>query len=144
MGLLFFTTSVFALPDSRVPEDWYKRAKEDLDDAQMIFDKTDHYDQVCFLAHQAIEKSLKGALIHYGVEPERTHRTAQLASRLSNLGHKERRYHKYLRVLDQDYSASRYPKTGYSFTKDKASASLEIAQTIYADISSSERTIPVN
>ncbi|GEM_PF-2559397 len=134
--LLFFIfpSIAFALPDSPNPQDWFSRSKTDLLDAQMILNNTDHYDQVCFLAHQSIEKALKGALISRGIQPDKSHFTAQLAGRLSKLGINLKRYHKYLNEMDRFYVPSRYPRAGYTFSKEQAASSLEISQAIYDEV----------
>lgn len=135
-GLLTFVFCVngFASPDSQNPGDWYQRAKTDLTDAEIIYKNTDHYDQVCFLAHQAVEKTLKGALISRGIQPDKTHYTAQLARRLSKQGLNLKRYHKYLTEMDRFYVPSRYPREGYTFSKEKAKSTLEIAQGLFDEV----------
>ena len=142
--MMFFSFSAFALPDSPNPQDWDNRAKSDLEDARLVLQNTSHYDQVCFLSHQAVEKSLKGALIGRGVQPDKSHDTAQLAARLNKLGYHLKQFHNQLQELDRLYVPSRYPKVGNSFSQEKAVQNLELAETIYKQVSQTEHKLPVN
>ena len=119
---------LWALDDSRNPEDWYQRAYEDLKMAEMAYEDTDYYDQICFLSHQAIEKMLKGLLIENNIVPERTHLTTKLLRRLSAHRPDLEDQFEDFRKLDRIYIPSRYPKIGYSFTQAKAVSCFETAK----------------
>jgi len=54
-------------------EEWLKRAYSSLELAKFSDNKSVYYEDLCFQAQQAVEKGLKGLLIFYGVEPEKTH-----------------------------------------------------------------------
>jgi len=136
LTLMLLSSSTFALKDSPDPSQWYERANVDLEDAKLILEKTNHYDQVCFLAHQAVEKNLKGALIQRGIYPDHTHYTEQLARRFAKYKPGVKEYLNDLRQLDRVYVPSRYPKPGFIFTKEKAEGLLSKAQVICAMIRS--------
>jgi len=129
IGLIIQLTSglVYAQGDSRNPADWYQRAWEDLETAILAHEHTDSYGQVCFLAHQAVEKMLKGVLWRQGVEPERTYRTVDLLKRFDE---KEefQSFVKALRRLDGFYTPSRYPKQNVVLTQSDASDCLETSK----------------
>ncbi|GHT37506.1 nucleotidyltransferase [Planctomycetales bacterium] len=61
-------------------EKWFKKAGNDLNVAQRIFQDRheDELDIVCFHCQQAAEKALKGYLIFYNAEPPRTHHLVKL------------------------------------------------------------------
>src|SRR3989338_2501890 len=130
MGLI--ATPVWALKDSRNPNDWYERAHEDLDVAEVLFKETNHYSAVCFHAHQAAEKALKGALISRGSRPDQIHQTAELAKDLSRYNSKSKTFIPSLKELDKLYVPSRYPKQGRSpLNKGGASFCLERAKSVF-------------
>jgi HEPN domain-containing protein len=55
--------------------EWVAKAEADLATAgrELAVQDTPNHDAVCFHAQQAIEKLIKGLLIHLGVVPPRTH-----------------------------------------------------------------------
>jgi len=63
-------------------EEWIKRAKSSLELAKMTGNVQIYYEDLCFQLQQAVEKSLKGLLIYYGVEPEFTHNIEILLTEL--------------------------------------------------------------
>jgi HEPN domain-containing protein len=64
------------------PEGWMRYAKADLALARVPLSKDGMYELLCSHAQQAAEKSLKAVLIHYGVEPLRTHNLERLINLL--------------------------------------------------------------
>ena len=52
---------------------WLDRAKSSYELATMTGNDKIYYEDLCFQIQQAVEKSLKGLLVYYGVEPEFTH-----------------------------------------------------------------------
>jgi len=54
-------------------EEWLKRAYSSLELAKFSDNGLVYYEDLCFQAQQAAEKGLKGLLIYYSVEPEKTH-----------------------------------------------------------------------
>lgn len=83
---------------------WFKQALHDLEMAeQNIY--IGGYDVASFLAHQAVEKALKGALILQGASVPKTHYLEELAKLLSLPESLE----DAVRDLSPDYMLSRYP-----------------------------------
>ena len=128
--LLIPIDSVWALEDSRDPKDWDRRAQIDLETAELTFQETDYYQQVCFLSHQAIEKKMKGMLWGQGIRPDKTHAIEDLYNLLIQQNKKIKMKHKELRRLDSLYIPSRYPKPGYRFKKKDAEVCLASAQSL--------------
>ena len=58
----------------KLTEEWLKRANDDFLFAKAGFEETDIAMSTCFLAHQSVEKYLKGYLVNNGIEPERIHK----------------------------------------------------------------------
>lgn len=88
------------------PERWLRFAREDLRMAELAFEDGIH-NQVCFHAHQAVEKTLKGCLEAQGQAPPRTHKRADLirlvrGSMLTDL-------EPQLLKMDRFYIPTRYP-----------------------------------
>ena len=52
---------------------WIRRAKSSLAISKIKSGEYIVYEDLCFQAQQAVEKALKGLLIFYNVEPEKTH-----------------------------------------------------------------------
>jgi len=128
--LLIPIDSVWALEDSRDPKDWDARAQIDLDIAELTFQETNYYQQVCFLSHQAVEKKLKGMLWGQGIRPDRTHVTEDLYKRLIQQDKKFKVKYKPLRKLDSFYVPSQYPKPGYRFQEKDAETCLSAARSV--------------
>jgi HEPN domain-containing protein len=63
-------------------EEWIKRARSSLELAKSSDNKNVYFEDLCFQAQQAVEKGIKGLLIYYGVEPERTHNLSMLLQEL--------------------------------------------------------------
>jgi HEPN domain-containing protein len=63
-------------------ESWLDRAKSSLELAEMTGNPKIYYEDLCFQLQQAVEKSLKGLLIYYGIEPEFTHNIEILLTEL--------------------------------------------------------------
>ncbi len=55
------------------PADWLRRARSDLALARVRAPRHVLYNDLCFHAQQAVEKSIKAVLVRYGVEFRRVH-----------------------------------------------------------------------
>lgn len=116
MPKLLFLTSVWLLmllrsglaEDSRDPSNWFRYSRADLELAQLALNHTNHFENVCFLSHQAVEKSLKGDYYLHGQIPPKSHRISALAKELSTNQQSLERQEELL-WLDSLYLVSRYP-----------------------------------
>ena len=63
--------------------EWLARAKSSMAIAKHKQDESIFYEDLCFQAQQAVEKAIKGFLIFFTVEPERTHNLVPLIKELS-------------------------------------------------------------
>ena len=64
---------------------WMRRAKSCLAISKIKSDEDIVLEDLCFQAQQAVEKALKGLLVFYAVEPEKTHNLVSLIKELSQL-----------------------------------------------------------
>ncbi|MBN1688596.1 MAG: HEPN domain-containing protein [Candidatus Omnitrophica bacterium] len=122
---------LYALPDSKDPRAWYERSAEDFEAAGFLHREGKFEGSVCFHAHQAIEKSLKGTLIAEGISPERNHDTENFARQLSKFYPGIKSFERDLSWIDGLYIPSRYPKVGVSAIRgEEAGRCLELARSI--------------
>ncbi|MDR2921753.1 MAG: HEPN domain-containing protein [Treponema sp.] len=63
-------------------EAWIDRAKSSYELSKAKINNIIYFEDLCYQAQQAVEKSLKGFLIYFGVEPEFTHNISKLLSEL--------------------------------------------------------------
>ena len=64
-------------------ESWIERAKSSYEISKtVIVNNNIYYEDLCYQSQQAVEKSLKGLLIYYGVDPEYSHNIGLLLSEL--------------------------------------------------------------
>ncbi|MCH8290628.1 HEPN domain-containing protein [Candidatus Poribacteria bacterium] len=92
-------------------EEWFKRAKDDHAFAQIAI-QNQFYAHACFLFQQTVEKSLKSYLLWKGGSYPRIHGLVDLLNLCS--GH-EPALQSLLtdcQILDQYYTATRYPGSG--------------------------------
>jgi HEPN domain-containing protein len=71
------------LPGPGTPEDWLRYARSDLALSGAARTPDILYETLCFHAQQAVEKSLKAVLIHYGAPFSRTHNIRTLIEQLT-------------------------------------------------------------
>ncbi len=136
--LLPFVPCAWTLEDSRNPAEWYERAAEDFEIANLLFEKGEYFASVCFHAHQAIEKTFKGALFQQGVSPEWTHDTRDLALRFSKFYPPAKALAGACSEMDRLYVPSRYPKAGVQpIQEDDAAACLKSARAVLEMITAS-------
>ena len=64
-------------------KEWLARARSSLAISKNKPDDDIYYEDLCFHAQQAVEKALKGFIIFYAVEPERTHNLVSLIKELA-------------------------------------------------------------
>ncbi|OGX05480.1 MAG: hypothetical protein A3G87_09755 [Omnitrophica bacterium RIFCSPLOWO2_12_FULL_50_11] len=110
--LLFLAQPAWSSADSRIPSEWYDRARSDLEVAELVFERKVHPPTVCFHAHQAVEKLLKGLVIEHGRTPDQIHETARFVHDLTLVQPQMEILLPAAGALDRFYISSRYPKQG--------------------------------
>jgi HEPN domain-containing protein len=87
---------------------WLDRAADDLAVAELAL-RGGFFAHVCFLSHQAFEKSLKAFLLRHRGQYPRTHRLVDLVSQCTDLIPDFSVLVTGATVLDQYYIPTRYP-----------------------------------
>jgi len=107
--------------------EWVSKAEADLATAgrEIAVQNSPNFDAVCFHAQQAIEKLLKGLLIHLGVVPPRTHDLVHLHRLLETHCPSWSWDTRDLRFLSRAAVDFRYP--GEAADRGEASRSHELA-----------------
>ena len=85
---------------------WLDFAREDMQMAELAM-RSSLFNQVCFHAHQAVEKTLKSLIIAVGVLPPKTHKLGDLLGLLPVAMPDDLR--RRLLLLDRYYIPTRYP-----------------------------------
>ena len=91
---------------TRPHEAWFAMAEDDLNFARVGL-REKFFSQVCFLSQQAIEKVLKGYLVHLGKTYPKTHKLIDLY-RLCGAKFLEPFKNK-IKLIDEFYIPTRYP-----------------------------------
>jgi HEPN domain-containing protein len=108
-------------------EEWLKRARSSFELAKASDNELVYYEDLCFQAQQSAEKGLKGLLIFYGVEPEKTHSLYVLLQELE----------KYTKISDEIKEVlklnnfavqTRYPGDYVEIEKEEYEQSIIIAE----------------
>jgi HEPN domain-containing protein len=106
---------------------WLDRAKSSLAISKNKSDEDIFFEDLCFQAQQAVEKAIKGLLIFYNVDPEKTHNLVSLIKELS----------KCFTVPDEindtvilnDYAVqTRYPGDYTPITEDEYNEAIKVAE----------------
>jgi len=110
---------------------WLARAKSSLAISKSKSDENIFYEDLCFQAQQAVEKAIKGLLIFYDVEPEKTHNLVSLIKKLS----------KYIDIPEEiseaailsDYAVqTRYPGDYTPVEEEEYNEAVKIAENCVA------------
>lgn len=112
---------------------WLDFARDDLRMANLAM-RDALYNQVCFHAQQAAEKTLKALIIAAGILPPKTHKLADLLGLLTRAVPDELR--RRLLLLDRYYLPTRYPDTlpGSLAAEMPAQADAEEAISVSIDL----------
>jgi len=106
---------------------WLDRAKSSLAISKNKPDEAIFWEDLCFQAQQAVEKAIKGLLIFYKVEPEKTHNLVLLIKELA----------KHITVPDEineavilnDYAVqTRYPGDYTPVNEDEYNEAIKVAE----------------
>jgi HEPN domain-containing protein len=108
-------------------EAWFSMAESDLNFAKVGL-REKFYSQVCFLSQQAIEKTLKGYLVHLGRSYPKTHKLVDL-HRLCGAKFLEPFKNK-LKLIDEFYIPARYPDGIPGGLPDRVSSLEDAGETL--------------
>jgi HEPN domain-containing protein len=111
------------------PKDWLRYAKADLALAQVPLPAGGLYALLCFHAQQAVEKSLKAALIHHSIEPPRTHNLERLIDLLPSSIPRTRALIQSARLTVFATSA-RYPGSEENVDVEEYTQAVRLAQDV--------------
>ncbi|MDQ1284391.1 MAG: hypothetical protein QG620_739 [Patescibacteria group bacterium] len=90
-------------------EEWRKRAEEDYGSAKMLLDNNGFPSVICFHAHQAVEKYLKGYLAYNDFELEKTHELDVLLKKIIKIDEGFADLMEETVSLNDYYIEARYP-----------------------------------
>jgi len=90
-------------------QEWIERGEHDLEAAQLLLDREAHADMVLFHIHQAVEKYLKGFLIHQGWKLKKIHDLETLITEAVDFDSSFEPYLDIGRRLTAFYYTERYP-----------------------------------
>lgn len=93
----------------RVVKEWMERGSHDLEAAKILFEEEKYFDVVLFHLHQAVEKYLKGFLIHKGWVLKKIHDLELLITEAVNFDVQFQKYLDFGRRLTAFYYEERYP-----------------------------------
>jgi HEPN domain-containing protein len=108
-------------------ESWINRATSSYELAKAIISDLIYYEDLCYQAQQAVEKSLKGLLIYYGVEPDFTHNIGILLDELANCTEIPDMIKETIKVTKYAVQ-TRYPGEYDDITKNEYEESIRIAK----------------
>jgi HEPN domain-containing protein len=108
-------------------EEWLKRARSCLELAKSSENELVYYEDLCFQAQQAVEKGIKGLLIYYGVDPEKTHNLSVLLQELEKYTEIDEEIKEVLKL--QSFAVqTRYPGQYAQVEKEEYDQSIVIAE----------------
>lgn len=115
-------------------EGWVQKAKDDFSFAQDTFSESKHWDYVCWLSHQAVEKYLKAFIIKGSGrldKKDKTHNLIYLTNLCLKYGLNLSPFESDLRWLSEIYIPARYPiHPTVRFNKKDAKEALNKAKEI--------------
>jgi HEPN domain-containing protein len=85
-------------------KEWLGRARSSLELAKAADNRLVYYEDLCFQAQQSAEKGLKGLLIFYGIEPEKTHNLYTLLQELEKQTEINDKIKQIIKRLSQNFS----------------------------------------
>ncbi|MBI4690230.1 MAG: HEPN domain-containing protein [Nitrospirae bacterium] len=102
-------------------QQWFKRANNDLKDIENNLKDTDPpTDVICFHAQQAIEKYIKGVLIHFEQHITKTHDLIFLLNSISNYVPELLKFKSELKEISRCAVEVRYPDIMFEPTLEEA------------------------
>jgi len=123
------------LNKKKITEEWFERAKHDIEGAKLLFKEGHFTDTIAHLIQQAVEKYLKGFLIFYGWKLEKTHDIEKLITQATKYRPAFRKYLDFARRVTAYYIEDRYPPgPPIEYSKKEIKQSLEMAKKIIEEI----------
>jgi HEPN domain-containing protein len=120
------------MKNQSLADDWLKRARSNLERARAgKVSEGILYEDLCFDCEQAVEKSLKGLLVHIGVPFPRTHSIANLIELIEDTGIDVEDYIKESISLTAYAVSTRYPGNFEPVMEKEYKEALEIAERIF-------------
>ena len=113
-------------------EEWLKRARSNIERAKAgRVSEGILYEDLCFDCQQAVEKSLKGLLVHLKIEFPQTHSIAKLIELLEEAGVNVPESIKDSVILTVYAVSTRYPGNQEPVDESEYTAAFEIAERVY-------------
>lgn len=111
--------------------EWFKKADNDLKAAEAIIEiKSPPTDTICFHCQQCAEKYLKGFLIFYEIEFEKTHDLHQLLDLCKQVDKSFDELRAAADMLNPYAVEIRYPDNFYEYSIDEAREAISLARKI--------------
>ena len=107
-------------------ESWLERARSIYELAKTVGNDLIYYEDLCYQIQQSVEKSLKGLLIYYKVEPEFTHNIEILMNNISKFTDIPNNIKESMKLTVYAVQ-TRYPGEYDEITKEEYEKSLIIA-----------------
>lgn len=119
----------------KITREWLDKGQKDLEDAEFLLNNNRAVENISFHIHQAIEKYLKGFLIHNGWKLEKIHDLVKLLEEAIKIDKSFARFAVPLRKITNFYFESRYP-VGYKikYTKQELRKSIRQTKDLIASI----------
>jgi len=116
-------------------EEWIERGTHDLEAARLLLDQDAYSDIVLFHIHQAVEKYLKGFLIHHGWKLKKIHDLETLITEAIDFDSAFEDYLDVGRKLTAFYYTERYPPGPVpSYSAEETTQMLEAASQLVEKI----------
>lgn len=109
-------------------ESWIDRAKSSYELSKATISNNIYFEDLCYQAQQAVEKSLKGLLIYYGVEPEFTHNIGILLNELEKFTEISENIREAMDLTNYAVQ-TRYPGEYDDITKEEYEKAVKIAKS---------------
>lgn len=90
-------------------KEWFIKGEHDLKSAELIFKKKKYYDTAVILLEQAVEKYLKGYLIHKGWKLKKVHDLSELIKESTKYNKDFEKYIDLSLELTEYYFEEKYP-----------------------------------
>lgn len=112
-------------------KDWLEKGEHNLADSKRLLKDGGYADTICFLAHQAVEKYLKGYLVSKEINPPKIHRLEKLAKDCVKFDRGFLEFLDECLLLSRYYIETRYPSLlPIEYTKEEAKKAIETAGKI--------------